>query len=336
MTDVLAPGRGSHADNAEPPVENPRSVWTADEIDASGIIQHQHQIRNAVSSRNLYAVLYSHSHAAKVWRVAKAFLAQDVSYICFMPGHSSRLEIIARTNPDQRDLKDYPEHLPTSSKLYQTKPSTFWTCAFLPGCLFALAERMIKFPKALPIPLAIRPTFHPQLLDLCRSWCGPLHRNALRNDTHDLGFMVYPLRMDWELTGTEKSLESVIKAAYNLSSRINEKTGAIRSWNLAEIKTYNISDTQDNFLVIIDSMANMDLLFYVGNYTGDQELIRKATSHAQTVIRTLLRPDFTTYHVVNMSPENGEIKHRFTHQGYSDSSCWSRYEIKIVSALYPH
>jgi glucose-6-phosphate isomerase len=146
--------------------------------------------------------------------------------------------------------------------------------------------------------------------------------------------MVHPLRMDWELTGNVKSLESVIKAAYNLSSRFNEKTGAIRSWNLAESKTYNISDARDNFLVIIDSMANMDLLFYVGSYTGDQELIRKASSHAQTVTRTLLRPDFSTYHVVNMNPEDGEIKHHFTHQGYNDSSCWSRYEVKTLIASY--
>jgi hypothetical protein len=170
----------------------------------------------------------------------------------------------------------------------------------------------------------VQSNFHDQLLDLCRSWSAPLHRNALRTDTHDLGFMVHPLRMDWELTGNPKSLESVISAAHNLSSRFNAQTGAIRSWNLAGSKAYEIYDMDENFLVIVDSMANLDLLFYVGNYTNDQELIARATSHANAVIRTLLRPDFTTYHVVNMNPRNGEIQHRFTHQGYKDDSCWSR------------
>lgn len=145
---------------------------------------------------------------------------------------------MAGTDLDQSALNHFPEHLPISSERYETKPCTFWTCAFLPGCLFAVAERLIKFPRSLPIPLAIRPGFHTQLLRLCRSWCEPLHRNALRNDTHDLGFMVNPLRMDWELNGNLNSLESVIKAAYNLASRFSEKTGAIRSWNIVESKAY--------------------------------------------------------------------------------------------------
>lgn len=89
--------------------------------------------------------------------------------------------------------------------------------------------------------------------------------------------------------------------------------------------SYNISDMQDDFLIIVDSMANLDLLYYVGNYTGDQELIDKATSHAKTVIKTLVRPDFTTYHVANLDPNNGNIKDHFTHQGCHDNSSWSRY-----------
>ena len=92
--------------------------------------------------------------------------------------------------------------------------------------------------------------------------------------------------------------------------------------------SYNISDMQDDFLIIVDSMANLDLLYYVGNYTGDQELIDKATSHAKTVVKTLVRPDFTTYHVANLDPNNGNIKYQFTHQGYRDNSSWSRYYLQ--------
>ncbi len=170
----------------------------------------------------------------------------------------------------------------------------------------------------------MRAEFHAQLLGLCRSWCGPLHQNALRNDTHDLGFMMNPLRADWELNGNAKSLKSVTNAAYNLASRFSEKTGAIRSWNAVESKAYSISG-EDEFLIIIDSMANLDLLYYVGTFTGDRELIDKATSHAKTVIKTLVRSDFTTYHVSNLDPSNGDVKYRFTHQGYDDNSSWSRY-----------
>ena len=130
--------------------------------------------------------------------------------------------------------------------------------------------------------------------------------------------------MDWELTGNQESLEAVVTAAHNLSSRYSERTGAIRSWNTAESRTYHIADTRENYLVIIDSMANLDLLFYVGNLNGDQSVIDKAVSHAQVVLKTLVRPDFSTFHVANLNPLNGEVKHHFTHQGYSDNSCWSR------------
>ena len=134
-----------------------------------------------------------------------------------------------------------------------------------------------------------------------------------------------PLRLDYELTGCQKSLDSVITAAYHLGSRFSERTGAIRSWNVAESKVYNISNTEQDFLVIIDSMANIDLLFYVSNYTGDRALVDKATKHARTVAYRLVRPDFSTFHVANLDPANGELKYHFTHQGYSDTSCWSRY-----------
>ena len=90
---------------------------------------------------------------------------------------------------------------------------------------------------------------------------------------------------------------------------------------------------RDDFLIIVDSMANLDLLYYVGNYAGDQELIDKATSHAKTVIKTLVRPDFTTYHVANLDPNNGNTKYHFTHQGYDDNSSWSRYDISNCFAL---
>ena len=48
-------------------------------LQTHGIIQRQRQIRNATSIKSLYAGLYSQSHAAKILRVARAFLAQDVS-----------------------------------------------------------------------------------------------------------------------------------------------------------------------------------------------------------------------------------------------------------------
>ncbi len=79
---------------------------------------------------------------------------------------------------------------------------------------------------------------------------------AKRTDTHDLGFIIAPLRADWELTGNVESLKSVLQAASNLASRFDDRLGAIRSWDKSVSKRYNYLDREENFLVIIDSMCS--------------------------------------------------------------------------------
>jgi hypothetical protein len=64
------------------------------------------------------------------------------------------------------------------------------------------------------------------------------------------------LRQDWELTGNKNSMNSILVAAESLSSRFDDKVGAIRSWNQSLSKRYQITDRETNFLVIIDSMCS--------------------------------------------------------------------------------
>ena len=229
----------------------------------------------------------------------------------------------------QNTLQEYPEYVPKdglSAGRFSMKPAQFWTCGFFPGSLYCILERCVKFPKSMSLPPSIRPTdLLPGLLDLCRTWGGPLHQMAKRTNTHDLGFITQPaLRMDWELTGNLESFRSLVLAAQNLASRWSDEVGAIRSWDKAVSHAYNIVDKEKNFLVIVDSMCNMDLLFYVGHHIGGQSLIDKATAHARTVLRTLVREDFSTFHVANLDPRTGKVQTQFTHQGYSDSSTWAR------------
>jgi hypothetical protein len=91
---------------------------------------------------------------------------------------------------------------------------------------------------------------------------------AFRTDTHDLGFMIQPaLRMDWELNGNLKSLESIINAAHSLASRYDERVQAIRSWDQAVNHRYTFIDKKTNFLVIVDSMCSkvsLSIFFWKG------------------------------------------------------------------------
>ena len=156
-------------------------------------------------------------------------------------------------------MEQYPEHVPSKGEnagRYETKPVGFWTCAFLPSCLYALLERSRQYPRSLPFESISRTSFESELSRLCRTWIAPLHKITLRQNTHDLGFMTQPLRMDWSLTGNRASLSSVITAANNLASRFCERVKAIRSWDVAVSHIYNLHDKEEDFLVIIDSMCS--------------------------------------------------------------------------------
>lgn len=231
----------------------------------------------------------------------------------------------------QGPLPSYPHSVPQSGPeagRYEYREADFWTCGFFPGSIYALLERAIKFPACITAP----EWYHHQdiiadLLRCGRCWNAALHRMSGRTDTHDMGFIVQPaLQKDWELTGNLESCQSLIRAAYALISRYDEAVGAIRSWDEAINHRYSIVDMSDNFLVIIDSMCNLDLLYFVGHLVQDMSLIRMATSHANTVRKTLLRPDFSSFHMVNLDPQQhpGAVKAQLTNQGHHDESTWAR------------
>lgn len=162
---------------------------------------------------------------------------------------------------------------------------------------------------------------------------------ATRIDTHDIGFIIEPaLRLDWELTGNKRSLQSIYTAAYSLATRYVATAGAIRSWDLIRKKDVSIISMEENLIVIIDSLCNLDLLFYASAYTKDTTLATIARTHAHTMLKSHLRvesaatvsitgysgPIYSTYHVANIDPKTGVIKQRLTAQGYATESTWAR------------
>lgn len=57
---------------------------------------------------------------------------------------------------------------------------------------------------------------------------------------------------------------------------------------------------------------------------SDPSLRKIAIAHARTTQAHHIRPDRSTFHVVNFEQSDGSVKAKFTNQGYSDSSCWAR------------
>ncbi|KAF5678589.1 glucuronyl hydrolase [Fusarium denticulatum] len=239
----------------------------------------------------------------------------------------------------------FPEIVPQQGPMqghWVIREPEFWTCGFFPGTLYALLERSIRYPGSMRDSspgLRSSTITRSHLLPLCKSWSEPLHGMASRTDTHDIGFIIMPaLRRDWELFGCERSLGSIRQAAHSLATRHVLAADVIRSWDCIVQKDMTVTDMENNLLIIIDSMCNLELLFYAAAHTGEQRLADVAASHATTLLKTHLRPEnvrstakhgyhgqlYSTCHVANIDPKTGDLKWRRTHQGYAHDSTWSR------------
>lgn len=218
------------------------------------------------------------------------------------------------THPPTR----YPEW---SFGRYQTVNVDYWTAGFFPGSLYALVERQFKYPTYFP-SAKIDPT---KLHFAAQWWSKSLDTQTTRTDNHDLGFMIEPsFKPEYELFGTEQAKTNLITAARSLASRFNDKLGLIRSWDVAINKRYRFDDMDKDFIVIVDNMCNLDLLYLGSSLTGDPRLTVIATSHAEKTLKNHIRhPEWSTYHMMNYDQQTGVPK-GFTNQGYADDSTWAR------------
>jgi hypothetical protein len=62
---------------------------------------------------------------------------------------------------------------------------------------------------------------------------------------------------------------------------------------------------------------NLDLLYLATELTGDKKFERIANLQAEKSLKTHIRDDWTTFHVVNVDQTTGETIERMTHQGKS-------------------
>ena len=143
----------------------------------------------------------------------------------------------------------------------------------------------------------------------------PLRFNT---NTHDIGFMVGDSwGNEYRFTQNKECVDVIVDAAHSLATRFHNGAGIIQSWNKNDKKDWICP-------VIIDNMMNLELLFEAAQLSGDDSLRIIAISHANQTLANHFRPDGSCWHVLDYDPDNGTIRHRNTHQGYSDESTWSR------------
>lgn len=142
-----------------------------------------------------------------------------------------------------------------------------------------------------------------------------LEKEQFNQTTHDLGFMMYCSFGNANRIAPKPGYKDIlINSAKSLSTRFNPKVGCIKSW-----------DTDaGRFMVIIDNMVNLELLFAATRLTGDSSYYKIAVTHANTTLKNHYRPDYSSYHLVIYNPATGQVLKKQTVQGASDASAWAR------------
>lgn len=148
--------------------------------------------------------------------------------------------------------------------------------------------------------------------------CDNLIKYASLSNTHDLGFIFFNSCVKaYKHTGQQKYRDAAVEAARMLLKRFNSKGNFIRAWG-----ELNSNDREG--LMIIDSMMNLELLFWAAEETGGYLFYDAAYKHAITCLNKHIRKDFSSYHVVEFDAQTGEVLKKKTHQGYGDETTWAR------------
>lgn len=137
-------------------------------------------------------------------------------------------------------------------------------------------------------------------------------------NNHDVGFMIYcSFGNGMRLAPQPDHREIIVQTARSLSTRYHEGAGIIQSWNSRKDKDWACP-------VIIDNMMNLELMYEASKLSGNDQFRKIAVSHTDKTLQNHFRTDGSCYHVIDYDPSNGNIRHRNTHQGYSDESTWTR------------
>ncbi|MGI9082279.1 MAG: glycoside hydrolase family 88 protein [Thermoleophilaceae bacterium] len=201
----------------------------------------------------------------------------------------------------------YPSSTRRSGRWRVTGPER-WTSGFLPGAMWLVygqtGDRTWRLRAA-----------RRQVM---------LAGQRLNTSTHDVGFMFLPSYVTaWRLTRKPQYRRVALTAAGSLASRFNDAVGATRSWGQAGPR----------FRVIIDNLMNIELLFWGARHGGPPAWREMAYRHALTTLRDHVRPDGSTYHIVDYDTATGSVLQKATGQGADAESTWSRGQAWAIYGL---
>jgi hypothetical protein len=195
----------------------------------------------------------------------------------------------------------FPRSIHEDSTLWAVA-SGWWTTGFFPGSLWYLYEY----------------SGDPLVMDAAMRRTSALFNEQFNDSDHDLGFKMYcSYGNGLRIAGDTSYRAVLLRSANSLMKRFDPKVGCIRSWG-------DYRDTTAPYLVIVDNMMNLELLFWAARQSGDSSYFKAAVVHADSTLVHHYRPDGSSYHVVEYDPSSGQVLKKRTHQGYADESAWAR------------
>lgn len=208
---------------------------------------------------------------------------------------AAQYKVLAKNLP----ATSFPKTFFPATGKYEFSHSGWWCSGFYPGSLLYLYEQ----------------TKDPALYTEAERILKILEKEKNNTSTHDLGFMMFCSFGNANRIATKPEYrEILLTSARSLASRFNPATGCIKSWD----------SKPSDFLVIIDNMMNLELLFWATRVSGDSSFYKIAVTHANTTLKNHFRPDHSSYHVLNYDPKTGAIQQKRTAQGAADESAWAR------------
>ncbi len=194
----------------------------------------------------------------------------------------------------------FPKAWSEKTGRYEFSGSDWWTSGFYPGTLVRLFEQ----------------TGDSSLLNEAKRMLTWLEIEQYNTRTQGLGFvMMSGFGNAYRVFPNTWYKDILITSAKTMISRFNPKVGCIRSAT---------SPDPADFLVNIDNMMNLELLFWVSKETGNRQYYDIAVTHANTTLKNHFREDDSSWQILNYNPETGAVKEQKTEQGASDDSAWSR------------
>jgi len=207
----------------------------------------------------------------------------------------AQYKVLAKNLPADKFPKTF---FPATGK-YEFSNSGWWCSGFYPGTLLYLYQQ----------------TKDTALYNEAMRILAVLKKEQFNTSTHDLGFMMYCSFGNANLVNPSAEYKEILlNSARSLATRFNPTVGCIKSWD----------GKPNEYLVIIDNMMNLKLLFWAAQASGDSSFYKIAVSHANTTMKNHFRADYSSYHVLNYNATTGAVQQKKTAQGFADESAWAR------------